>query len=64
MARWEFSRGFWSDHFEHLLANELTIINDRFLRHEYEFSSGASIIVEFEKLVYRRKRIRRKYAMV
>ena len=61
MSRRRVWSGVWVDEFGYLDVHELTSVNARFLRHEYEFMWGASIVIEFEKLVYRRERIRRKY---
>jgi len=47
-----------ADDFDDLLMYELTQVNDHYLRHEYEFASGASIIVEFRQLIFRRQPIR------
>jgi hypothetical protein len=61
MSRRLVSRGIWLDDFGDLMADELTSVNESFLRHEYEFYSGVSITIEFEKLIYRRQHIRRRY---
>lgn len=44
-----------------LCAYELTAEDEETLRLGFVFASGATIVVEFEKLVFRKKRVRRTY---
>jgi hypothetical protein len=46
-----------ADDFDNLGAYELTESDKHYLRHEYEFSSGASILIEFRRLIFRRQPI-------
>ena len=39
------------------VADEITAVNDQILRHEVLFSSGATLLVEFEKVTVRSKNI-------
>lgn len=44
-----------------LHSYELTAVNRRFLRLEFLFVSGSTILVEFARLKFRRQRIKRRY---
>jgi len=46
---------------DHLLTYELTAVNKRHLRLEFLFSSGAIILVEFARMIFRRRRVRRRF---
>ena len=46
-----------------LLTYELTAADGRDLRLEFLFASGATILVEFTRLKFRRQRIRRRYPL-
>jgi hypothetical protein len=43
---------------DYILTYELTAVNERFLRLEFLFSSGATILVEFVRLRFKRQRVR------
>ena len=50
-----------TDRLDHLLTYELTAVNGRLLRLEFLFDSGATILVEFDRLIFRRRRVRRQF---
>jgi hypothetical protein len=52
-----------SDRVDGLFTYELTAAGKRFLRLEFLFTSGAIILIEFAKLQFARKRVRRRYAI-
>lgn len=54
----------WNDRgcVDMLLTYEMTAASDRYLRLEFLFASGATIKVEFERLHFKRERIRRRYS--
>jgi len=52
-----------ADDFDCLDVYALTESDKHFLRHEYRFSSGASILIEFQRLIFRRQPIQRRYSI-
>src|SRR5262249_3986043 len=51
------------DDFDDLDVHELTRIDDEYLRHEFQFASGASIAIDFKQLIFRRRVIKRRYSL-